>query len=287
MCKFLCKSVSVAILAITNAVFLLLGLALTTTAGYMYASDLSVFFFKGLVEVVLASGLTVLIMSLLGLFGALTQRKRYLCPYTLFVVVCVILQCVGFGLSVNFSHSLRGAEKLQFNSTKYNSATSAVMDWIETNFEHAYEQAQCVRNDDSKLLTCTAADSLWFQKFVNNNCMSQELVDCTAPSAAEATFCECQSVLADKLSVYGITSACIVLSLIAAEVLLLVFVACVYCMGRRRQARQQAPNLDAPLHQQPQQQYFYVQHTSVPPGKRTEPSSAEAVTQASQAISLV
>lgn len=292
MCKSLFKSISVAILATTNLVFFLLGIALTATAGYMYASDLSTFFFKGLIQVILISGVTVLIMSFLGLVGALTQKKRYLCPYTLFVLVCVVLQCVGFGLSVNFSHGLHGAEQLQFNSTKYNTATTAAMDWIERNFVHIYEQAQCVRNEQTihsdATLTCTAADSRWFQNFVNKNCgFSMCDHSGTAPSAAEVTFCECQSVLTDKLSVYGITSACIALSLIAAEILLLVFVACVYCIGRRK-ARQQAPNnLDAALHQQPQQQYFYVQHQSVPPGKRAQPESVEAITQASQAISLV
>jgi hypothetical protein len=242
------------------------------------------------VKIVFAAGIIVAVVALLGLVGACSQKKRYLAPYLLLVVACVGVQMAAVAIVAKFNSSLIDARAVDFSNNAYDSATASVMVWLQTNTEYVFDQAKCsmvttpVTGD---LIACSASDSTWFETFVNQKC-SADLSRCTdATVDAERAFCLCQNALTDELDNYSEPVLVAALSLIGLEVLLLVFVISICCIGRHRKKR---AHLEAPLHQQPAAQYVYVEHTSVPPAARSSKNVSgqdQAVAHAPQTITLV
>jgi len=279
------------ILVISNIIFLLLGLALTGFASWIASSHFSHFFLANFVNVLFAAGIIIVLVSALGLIGACSQKKRYLTPYLLLVLVCLAVQ-IGALAQIGALHTgLDSAQALQYNEADYDSATESVMSWVKKNTEHTYNEAQCTLSATpsiGEIITCTSDNSKWFEAFVNTKC-STNVIRCEANTdPAAVTFCLCQNALTDELKHYSNPVLIAAASLVGFELLLLVFVMCLCCIGRHNKQRQPRCSLDERLHQQPQAQFQYAQHTSVPPGARDKvaPGTVDCVA-ASQAISLV
>jgi hypothetical protein len=287
MFKFLCKSLAVSVLVISNLVFFLLGVAITGLSVWIHESNFSRFFMANFIWSVCAAGIVVMAVSILGMCGACSQKKRYLAPYLFLVLACVGVQLAAVVIVTNYSSSLIDAHDVGFNSTAYNSATSEVMDWLEQNTEYVYDQAQCspVSNPTTgDLIICASAHSNWFETFVNEKCSADTSRCADATSDSSLAFCLCQNALTDELDNYSQPVLIAALGLITLEALLLVFVVSLCCIGRHKK-KQAAINLDAPLHQQPAAQFVYVQHSSIPPAARN--NNANAVVKVSQGIDLV
>lgn len=233
-------------------------------------------------------------MSLLGLVGACTQKKRWLAPYTLLLFVCLAVQMVGLVHTAKFNAGLHDAQALDFNEKNYNSVTSSAMDWIKKNTENVFDQAQCslsTPQTTGDVVMCTADNSQWFEKFVNTKCSSNMArCDATSTDQAAIAFCLCQNALTDELKQYSNPILIAYASLVIFELLLVIFAICLCCIGRRNRQRQPRCNLDERLHQQPEAQFNYVHHSSVPPGARGK-AAGDATTAdcvaVSQAINLV
>ncbi len=127
------------------------------------------------------------------------------------------------------------------------------------------------------------------KNFVNKECLAEPNSICGTDETGAATFCKCQEALSSELLTLAKPLLISTGALMGLEVILLVSCLILCCIGRRHK---QQPALDLegqPGDQYLQPGYFYVQHASVAPKGRASTSNSDvvAVTQSSQAISLV
>lgn len=258
------------LLVVCNLVFALVGTALLAIALYVrldtHWSNLFlsptygfhvVYFFVGL-------GASIMLLSLMGMVGAVRESKPLLVPYLLVVFVALVLQVVGATTWFNFNSA--------FTRTINGEAPSSMSDIQREVMEHVEDQTMAIWNnggctiDLSNLLTpasCADKRVNFLADLVNERCVPDGVVDgdtlstvfakavtgavdldlqqvsaCvgsdpTKANHARIMYCACQKEISKELSAIAQPVA-ISMTVIAGVELLLFVCACVLICRRRR-----------------------------------------------------
>jgi len=253
-CAALTRKLSKFVLYLTNFVFFVIGAVLIGISLYAHFTDWSKFFHKTLLLYSLIAGIVIIVVSLLGCFGVRTGKKRYLCPYTTFVLACFVLQVIAFALAYNFNGAVDKAKDLGFNETKYDSAEKKVMDYIQDQFAYVYKQGQCDFNVSESKTGAACKDAHWLEKFINTECTVNVTTDqqqrrfhsclsnvtsalTVGTAGAGDAYCACQRSLTAKIEEYLGPVWLVSIAFAAFEFLLVTMACCRMCDDRTEERR--------------------------------------------------
>ncbi|OQS07170.1 hypothetical protein THRCLA_00822 [Thraustotheca clavata] len=196
-----CRSVSRLVLIFTNVLFLVLGSVLIIIGGYMmHVPDLNAFSSDGISSAVMACGVLIVLLALLGCCGAHWESKVFLCPYATLVTVSVLAQLALAGLMLHFHHSLKNIslENYGGEADGLSKDDQAILDGLQNIFNEVYAACQpqidleATFSAGSVVLACTGSDPSyhWFASFAANRCSIQK-----ADLEANSPFLKCAKVM--------------------------------------------------------------------------------------------
>ncbi|KDO25647.1 hypothetical protein SPRG_08946 [Saprolegnia parasitica CBS 223.65] len=206
-----CRSFSRLVLIFTNVLFLVLGGVLIVIGGYMmHVPDLNAFSADGISSAVMACGVLIVLIALLGCCGAHWESKVFLCPYATLVTVSVVAQLALAGLMLHVHHSLVHISQASYanQSALLSEDDQIILGSLHSIFNEAYDacqpQVDLIKSLQvgSVVLQCMGADPSyqWFAPFAANRCSirKQDLLP-------NSTFRQCAKDMADGASATQLT----------------------------------------------------------------------------------
>jgi len=237
------RKLSKAVLYFTNFVFFLIGLALIVGSLYVHFTEWSRFFTGHFILWSLLAGVGITIISLLGCCGVRTGKKRYLCPYTTFVFICLVLQVVAAALFFNYNGAMDKAKDEGFDEDKYTASTQKVMNYLRDEFIAVYSNAQC--SPAANGTHCS--DASWLTTFINDDCSdtakgntnTTKCVDKYTGTQTEANkvYCQCRLALKDQIEQYTGPLAKAAIAFAGFELILVIMSCCLLCHDRTEERR--------------------------------------------------
>jgi len=239
------RKLSKGVLYFTNFVFFLIGLALIVGSLYVHFTEWSRFFTGHFILWSLLAGVGITIISLLGCCGVRTGKKRYLCPYTTFVFVCLVLQVVAAALFFNYNGAMDKAKDEGFDETKYTASTKKVMNYLRDEFIAVYGNAGCTTAAANATTTCK--DASWLATFINDDCNdpaqgSTNTTKCEdnyggSNPEANKVYCQCRLALKDQIEQYTGPLAKVAIAFAGFELILVIMSCCLLCHDRTEERR--------------------------------------------------
>lgn len=232
-----------------NTLFILIGLAtLTASVAITVEDKWSKFFDKSTLTFLIGSSFAIFFIAMLGCCGAMKQKKRYLLPYILFVFLALVIQIVGCYFVLDYNTAMAGAEKAGFDQSDYSSAQTRAMNFIKDGTTKVYTEGNCALDAGSLRVTCDK-DAKWFETFINTQCPSEDpksvpaVVQCieentgtssTSVQDENTVYCGCRQQLVAKVKTISGPLAIAAVSLMALELLLVLFAMRIVCAGHKK-----------------------------------------------------
>ncbi|RHY77789.1 hypothetical protein DYB34_007231 [Aphanomyces astaci] len=177
-----CRNFSRLVLIFTNVLFLVLGGLLIMIGGYMISSpDLNEFTSDTISGAIIASGVLIVLVAVLGCCGAHWESKVFLCPYATLVTVSIMSQLALAAFMLQLHKSLVKLSDLDYD-VQHEALTTedtAILSELHRVFKHAY--SMCAPEVDltktfatgAMAVQCIGGDSSynWFADFVSQRCM--------------------------------------------------------------------------------------------------------------------
>ncbi|OQR83212.1 hypothetical protein ACHHYP_14951 [Achlya hypogyna] len=256
-----CRSFSRLVLIFTNVLFLVLGGVLIIIGGYMmHVPDLNAFSADGISSAVMACGVLIVLIALLGCCGAHWESKVFLCPYATLVTVSVVAQLALAGLMLHVHHSLASLSTADYahQTAKLSQDDQVILGGLHTIFKEAYAACQPEINMTASLaagpvvLHCLGNDTsyAWFADFAATRCSihKQDLqpnstfLQCSGestwskdkPLTEQAVFCSCEAKLIAWMDEQSELIGTIVGVIAGFEIALVLLSFYLVCTQRRR-----------------------------------------------------
>jgi len=241
-CGSCLRKLSKAVLYFTNFIFFIIGLALIAGSLYVHFTEWSRFFTGRFILWSLLAGVGITLISFLGCCGVRTGKKRYLCPYTTIVFVCLVLQIVAAALFFNYNGAMDRAKDEGFDETKYTESTKKVMNYLRNEFISVYSNAKCAPSGAGADFACP--DASWLGTFISKDCAvgnstNAACIDDYSGQYKEANkvYCRCRSALKDKIETYTGPLAKVAIAFAAFELILVIMSCCLLCQERSEERR--------------------------------------------------
>lgn len=269
-------------LILCNLIFSILGAILLVASLYVrFSSDWQALFESpaggfSMLYFLMGLGAAILLISMLGLRGAIKESKFMLCIYVTVIFAALVAQVFVAAVLYEFNTTVADqlSEKSGISSNTITGFRGDVLSRIGNATTNIYTQGACQTTEDtltSLEIECNVSNTAWFEKFVNTQCTpgrgswnADELRKCQArdngkgSAAAVTTWCKCTQAIGSELHKYAKPLTIVAFAVAGIELLLLLAASYMVCCYNKRQAA--AERLD-----QEQSQGYVAHHQANQP----------------------
>lgn len=247
-------------LVLCNLIFSILGAILLVASLYVrFSSDWQALFESptgGFSTLYFLMGLggVILLISMLGLRGAIKESKFMLCAYVTVIFAALAAQLFVAAVLYEFNTTVSDqmSVKTGISSDTLTGFRGDVLSRIGNATTNIYTQGKCQTTEGSLTtleIQCNASNTAWFEKFVNTQCTrgrdswnADELQKCQArdngksSAAAVATWCKCTQAISSELHKYAKPLTIVAFAVAGIELLLLLAASYMVCCYDKRKA---------------------------------------------------
>jgi len=199
-------------------------------------------------------GAAILVISILGLRGAMKESKKMLCAYLVVVFVALAAQIFVATVLYRFNDTVADQMSIKtgIGAQEISGFRGDVMKQIGNATVNIYTQGGCATKSNSATsltIQCNASNTGWFETFVNERCTpksgswnADDLQKCQAidndQNSADgvATWCKCQQAISSELHKYAKPLTIVAFAVAGTELILLLSASYMVCCYNKRKA---------------------------------------------------